>query len=89
MAVTSIRAVTSRVDRVLKYAANPEKTTEKASEEIALLHRIDNEVQYAANELKTEHRAYVWTVEGNTNGDMCCEKCYQVGSVVILGYGIV
>ena len=59
MAVTSIRAVTSRVDRVLKYAANPEKTTEKASEEIALLHRIDNEVQYAANELKTEHRAYV------------------------------
>ena len=32
---------------------------------------------------------YVWTVEGNTNGDMCCEKCYQIGSVAILGYGII
>ena len=32
---------------------------------------------------------YVWTVEGNTNDDMCCEKCYQVGSVAILGYGII
>ena len=32
---------------------------------------------------------YVWTVEGNTNGDMCCEKCYQMGSVAILGYGII
>lgn len=59
MAVTSIRAVTSRVDRVLKYAANPEKTTEKAAEEIALLHQINNQVQYAANDLKTERRAYV------------------------------
>lgn len=32
---------------------------------------------------------YIWTVEGNTNDDMCCEKCYQVGNVVVLGYGIV
>ena len=31
---------------------------------------------------------YIWTVEGNSNDDMCCEKCYPVGSAVILGYGI-
>lgn len=32
---------------------------------------------------------YIWTVEGNTNDDMCCEKCYQIGSIAILGYGII
>ena len=29
----------------------------------------------------------VYTIEGNTSGDMCKQNVYNVGSNVILGYG--
>lgn len=29
----------------------------------------------------------VYTIEGNTRGDMCKQNVYDVGSSVILGYG--
>ena len=29
----------------------------------------------------------VYTIEGNTSGDMCKQNVYDVGSSVILGYG--
>jgi hypothetical protein len=59
MAVTSIWPVKGRVDTVINYARNPEKTTEASYEELASLHAIDNVVEYAANDMKTEHRSYV------------------------------
>ena len=59
MAVTSIWPIKGRVDRVINYARNPEKTTEGSYEELASLHAIDDVVEYAANEMKTERRSYV------------------------------
>lgn len=29
----------------------------------------------------------VYTIEGNTSGDMCKQNVYDIGSSVILGYG--
>jgi hypothetical protein len=59
MAVTSLWPIKGRVDKVINYARNPEKTTEASYEEQASLHAVDNVVEYAANEMKTECRSYV------------------------------
>ena len=59
MAVTSIWPIKGRVDRVINYARNPEKTTEASYEELASLHAVDDVVEYAANDMKTERRSYV------------------------------
>lgn len=59
MAVTSIWPIKGRVDKVIDYARNPEKTTEGGYDELASLHTIDGVVEYAADEMKTEHRSYV------------------------------
>ena len=59
MAVTSIWPIKGRVDRVINYARNPEKTTESGYEELASLHAVDGVVEYAANDMKTERRSYV------------------------------
>ena len=59
MAVTSIWPIKGRVDRVINYARNPEKTTEGAYAELASFHAADNVLEYAANEMKTERRSYV------------------------------
>jgi hypothetical protein len=59
MAVTSIWPIKGRVDKVINYARNPEKTTESGYNEQSALHAIDGVVEYAADEMKTESRAYV------------------------------
>ena len=59
MAVTSIWPINGRVDQVIDYARNPEKTTEAVSENQAQLHTIDGVVEYAADDMKTEERCYV------------------------------
>ena len=57
MAVTSIWPIKGRVDKVISYARNPEKTTEYR--ELSALHAVGNVIEYAADEIKTERRAYV------------------------------
>ena len=57
MAVTSIWPIKGRVDKVINYARNPEKTHDK--ERLSELHEIEGVVEYAADEMKTEERAYV------------------------------
>lgn len=57
MAVTSIWPIKGRVDKVINYARNPEKTHDK--ERLSELHEIEGVVEYAADEIKTEERAYV------------------------------
>ncbi|MBR4744111.1 MAG: relaxase/mobilization nuclease domain-containing protein [Oscillospiraceae bacterium] len=59
MAVTAMWPVKGRVETVINYARNPEKTTETSREFQAELHTINNVVEYAANDLKTEKRMYV------------------------------
>lgn len=56
MAVTSIWPIKGRVDKVINYARNPEKTHDK--ERLSELHEIEGVVEYAADEMKTEERAY-------------------------------
>ena len=57
MAVTSIWPIKGRVDKVINYARNPEKTHDKGR--LSELHEIEGVVEYAADEMKTEKRAYV------------------------------
>ena len=57
MAVTSIWPIKGRVDKVINYARNPEKTHDK--ERLSELHEIEGVVEYAADEMKTEKTAYV------------------------------
>ena len=59
MAVTSIWPIKGRIDQVINYARNPEKTTETYHDKQSMLHSIDGVVQYAANDMKTEKRCYV------------------------------
>ncbi len=59
MAVTAMWPVKGRVETVINYARNPEKTTESSREYMAEFHTINNVVDYAANEMKTEKRMYV------------------------------
>lgn len=59
MAVTSIWAIKGRVNDVIRYARNPEKTVEKNRKKLAALHAIGDVVEYAADDIKTEQRAYV------------------------------
>lgn len=56
MAVASIWPVKNNVSGAIKYACNPEKTTE---ENRVSLHAVENVVEYAADELKTERCEYV------------------------------
>lgn len=55
-AVTSIWPIKGRVDQVIHYARNPEKTTEASGKK---LHEIEGIVDYAADDLKTERCTYV------------------------------
>ena len=48
MAVTSIWPIKGRVDKVINYARNPEKTHDKKS--LLKLHEIEGVIEYAADE---------------------------------------
>lgn len=58
MAVTSIWPIKGRVDKVINYARNPEKTREETRKDLSTLHEIEGVIEYAADEMKTETRAY-------------------------------
>ena len=62
MAVTSIWPIKGRVDKVINYARNPEKTREETRKGLSTLHEIEGVIEYAADEMKTETRAYLKAV---------------------------
>ena len=75
MAVTSIWAVKSRVDKALNYVMNPEKTTEKpelSQEAIEARKAVDDVIDYAVNPEKTEQMMYVTGI--NCNPDTALEE---------------
>ena len=53
MAVTSIWPIKGRVDKVINYARNPEKTREETRKGLSTLHEIEGVIDYAADEMKT------------------------------------
>ena len=59
MAVTAIWDIKGRIDQVIRYAINPEKTNAGSMDEVAVLHKIDEVLEYTADEMKTEHRMFV------------------------------
>ena len=59
MAVTSLWPIKDRLDKVINYVRNPEKTTEEYYSENAAMHVIDGVMEYAADDTKTERREYV------------------------------
>ena len=63
MAVTSVWGIKGRVDNMIRYIANPEKTIDW--EEAETFHKIDNVIQYSADELKTEELTYVSYINCN------------------------
>ncbi len=65
MAVTAIWPIKGRVDKVINYARNPEKTTEAGLPELASLHTVNDLVEYAADEMKTECRSYPTAITQN------------------------
>ena len=67
MAVTSIWPVKGRVDKMLNYVRNPEKTSEESLDGQAALHAIDDVIEYAADDMKTEKRCFVTCIN-------CSEK---------------
>ena len=60
--MTSIWPIKGKVEGVIRYAMNPEKTTEVVPAEKAALHSINGVIQYAEDDLKTEKRSYVSTL---------------------------
>lgn len=76
MAVTSIWARSGRVDQLIDYARNPEKTTELSADSVAALHAIDGVIQYTVNDVKTEKRAYVACINC-TSEDLAAEEFLQ------------
>ena len=59
MAVTAIWDIKGRVDQVIRYATNPEKTTGSGLEIMAAFHAVEDVIEYAADQMKTEQRIYV------------------------------
>ena len=75
MAVTSIWYVSNRVDDVVKYVVNPEKTTEKPElvpEAIAARKAVGDVINYASNADKTEQMMFVTGI--NCNPDTAAEQ---------------
>ena len=56
MAVTAIWDIKGRVDKVINYVSNPEKTTEKGLDFAASLHVIDDVLEYVGEVEPCSHR---------------------------------
>jgi len=65
MAVTSIWPIKGRVDKIINYAINPEKTIESNYKSLSKLHAIEDVIEYASDEMKTEQRLFVTGVGCN------------------------
>ena len=75
MAVTSIWYVSNRVDDVVKYVVNPDKTMEKpelSPEAIAARKAVGDVINYASNADKTEQMMYVTGI--NCNPDTAADQ---------------
>ena len=75
MAVTSIWYVSNRVDDVVKYVVNPDKTVEKpelSPEAIAARKAVGDVIYYASNADKTEQMMYVTGI--NCNPDTAADQ---------------
>jgi hypothetical protein len=69
MAVTAIWSVKGKVESVVRYTANPEKTWGGNYRQAVQFHALENVMQYTADEMKTEEQLYVSGVNCSSNPD--------------------
>ena len=77
MAVTAIWSIKGKVECVVRYTANPEKTWSGNYGEAAQFHTLENVMQYTADEMKTEEQLYVSGVNCSSNPDVATEQFYK------------
>lgn len=65
MATTKIWNIRGRVDKLIRYVVNPEKTADL--EYAAAMHTIENVIEYAADSMKTEQHLFVTGVNCDEN----------------------
>ena len=81
MAVTAIWSVKGKVESVVRYTANPEKTWGGNYGQAAHFHALENVMQYTANEMKTEEQLYVSGVNCSSDPDVTTQQFYKTKSV--------
>ena len=77
MAVTAIWSIKGKVESVMQYTANPEKTWSGNYGQAAQFHTLENVMQYTANEMKTEEQLYVSGVNCSSNPDESTRQFYK------------
>ena len=65
MAVTKIWDIRGRIDKLINYVVNPEKTVDL--EYSAAYHSIENVIEYDADSMKTEEHLYVTGINCDEN----------------------
>ena len=81
MAVTAIWSIKGKVESVMQYTANPEKTWGGNYGQAAQFHTLENVMQYTANEMKTEEQLYVSGVNCSSNPDESARQFYKTKKV--------
>ena len=77
MAVTAIWSIKGKIESVVQYTANPEKTWGGNYGQAAQFHTLENVMQYTANEMKTEEQLYVSGVNCSSNPDESTRQFYK------------
>ena len=85
MATTKIWDIRGRVDKLIRYVVNPEKTVDE--EYAASLHAIENVIEYTSDEMKTEQHLFVTGVNCDENNAVqefmnCKNKWQRKGGIV-------
>lgn len=81
MAVTAIWSIKGKVESIMRYTANPEKTWSGNYGQAAQLHILENVMQYTADEMKTEEQLYVSGVNCSSNPEEATRQFYKTKRV--------
>ncbi len=81
MAVTAIWSVKGKVENVVRYTSNPEKTWGGNYGQAVQFHALENVMQYTADEMKTEEQLYVSGVNCSSNPDEATKQFYKTKKV--------
>jgi len=81
MAVTAIWSVKGKVENVVRYTSNPDKTWGGNYGQAVQFHALENVMQYTADEMKTEEQLYVSGVNCSSNPDEATKQFYKTKKV--------
>lgn len=81
MAVTAIWSVKGKVESVMRYTANPEKTWSGNYGQAAQFHTLENVMMYTSDQMKTEKQLYVSGVNCSSNPEVATRQFYKTKKV--------